>query len=65
MVALKVNTVCGTFASSVSTVTVLVWTPVRSPMLKVAVISPFSPGATSFFASAAVVQPQEGRTALM
>src|SRR5205823_1230099 len=34
-------------------------------MLKVAVISPFSPGATSFFASAAVVQPQEGRTALM
>src|SRR3954471_21159668 len=34
-------------------------------MLKVAVISPFSPGATSFLGRAAVVQPQEGRTALM
>src|SRR3979411_1026078 len=34
-------------------------------MLNVAVISPFSPGATSFLASAAVVQPQEGFTALI
>ena len=30
-----------------------------------AMIVPFSPGATSFLASAAVVQPQEGFTALM
>src|SRR5437763_1133279 len=34
-------------------------------MLNVALISPFSPGATSFLASAAVVQPQEGFTALI
>src|SRR6478672_1684965 len=34
-------------------------------MLKVALISPFSPGATSFFASAAVVHPHDGRTDLM
>src|SRR2546423_7593082 len=65
MLALNVNTVWGAFGSSVSTVTVFTWRPLRSPMLNVAVISPFSPGATSFFANAAVVQPQEGFTALM
>src|SRR2546421_9644782 len=65
MLALNVNTVWGAFGSSVSTVTVFTWRPLRSPILNVAVISPFSPGATSFFANAAVVQPQEGFTALM
>ena len=45
--------------------TVLTCVPVRSPMLNVAVISPFSPGATSFFARAAVVQPHDGLTCLM
>src|SRR5439155_893532 len=39
--------------------------PTRSPVFRVATISPFSPGSTSFFARAAVVQPHEVFTALI
>src|SRR4030095_4488903 len=48
--------------SSVFTAILFVCTPERSPILKVAVISPLSLGPTSSFASAAVVHPQEGCT---
>src|SRR5690348_4499883 len=48
--------------SSVMTVIVLVCTPDRPPMLKVAVISPLSLGSTTSFFNAAVVQPQEAWT---
>src|SRR5256714_1964705 len=65
IVAVNFNTVCGVFGSSVSTVIVFICVPVRSPILNVAVISPFSPGATAFDARAAVVQPHDGFTALM
>src|SRR6476620_7007529 len=44
------------------TVMVFFCTPERSPMLKVAVISPLSLGATISLAKAAVVQPQEAWT---
>src|SRR6266704_5743460 len=64
MTAFKVNTVVVLAGSSVSTVTVFTCVPVRSPMLKVAVISPLSPGGTSSFWVCAAVQPQEVRTDL-
>src|SRR5207249_254502 len=62
--ALRVSTIveCAGSGSSVWTVTVLTCVPVRPPMLKVAVISPFSPGATCSFCVCAVVQPQEAWT---
>src|SRR6266850_648140 len=44
------------------TAIVFVCTPERPPMLKVAVISPLSPGPTRSLASAAVVHPHEGWT---
>src|SRR5579885_2596488 len=53
--------VCGIISF---TVTVFTWVPVRSPILNVAVISPFSPGGTSSLLVCPVVPPQEACTDL-
>src|SRR5438876_11817470 len=55
---------CVGFGSSVCTVTVFICWPVRSPMLKVAMISPFSPGFTTSFWLCVVVQPHDAFTDL-
>src|SRR3954469_3648824 len=65
MFAFKVNICCGCAVSSVDTVIVLCCMPVRLAMVKVAVISPDSPGGTSFDFNVATVQPHDVLTELM
>ncbi len=65
MTAFSVNAVEGFAGSSVVTVTILCCVPVRLPMFRVAVISPFSPGATSFDFKVATVHPHDVWTEAM
>src|SRR5258708_7767748 len=55
---------CAGGGSSVCTLTVFVCWPLRSPMFKVATISPFSPGLTTSFCVCVVVQPHDAFTDL-
>src|SRR5205814_3470248 len=60
--SVSVMLLCAGGGSSVCTFTVFICCPVRSPMLNVAMISPFSPGFTTSFWVCVVVQPHDALT---
>src|SRR4029077_20707179 len=64
MTTFSISVVVGCVGSSVTTLIAFCWVPIRSPILNVAVTSPFSPGSALFFALAAV-QPHEVVTLLI